>query len=56
LARSAIRSNSSRFDLPQKDEPPSNPTRLEEARRIIEQYANDLREITKKLRRFLKLN
>jgi hypothetical protein len=26
-------------------EPPSKPTRTEEARRIIEEYANDLREI-----------
>jgi len=31
-------------------EPPSKPTRLEDARRIIEEYANDLREIIKKLR------
>jgi hypothetical protein len=29
------------------------PSRLEEARRIIEQYADDLREIIKKLRRRL---
>ena len=29
------------------------PSRLEEARRIIEQYAGDLREIIKKLRRRL---
>jgi hypothetical protein len=27
------------------------PSRLEEARRIIEEYANDLREIIRKLRR-----
>jgi hypothetical protein len=26
------------------------PSRLEEARRVIEEYANDLREIIKKLR------
>jgi hypothetical protein len=35
------------------DKPPSKPTRLEETRRIIEEYANDLREIIKKLRRKL---
>jgi hypothetical protein len=29
------------------------PSRLEEARRLIEQYAADLREIIKKLRRHL---
>jgi hypothetical protein len=31
-------------------EPPSKPTRVEDARRIIEEYANDLREIIRKLR------
>jgi hypothetical protein len=31
-------------------EPPSKPTRLEEARLIIEEYANDLREIIRRLR------
>jgi hypothetical protein len=35
---------------PGNDEPPS---RLEEARRIIAEYAADLREIIKKLRRRL---
>ena len=39
--------------LPGKDEPPPKPSRLEEARRIIEEYAADLREIIKKLRRHL---
>jgi hypothetical protein len=29
------------------------PSRLEEARRIIEEYANDLREIIEKIRRKL---
>ena len=29
---------------------PSKPTRLEQARRITEEYADDLREIIKKLR------
>ena len=29
----------------------SKPSRLEEARRIIEEYADDLREIIEKLRR-----
>jgi hypothetical protein len=29
------------------------PSRSEEARRLIEEYANDLREIIKKLRRHL---
>lgn len=33
------------------DQPEPKPTRLEEARRIIEEYANDLREIILKLRR-----
>ena len=37
-----------------KDEPPPpNLSRSEEARRIIEEYVNDLREIIKKLRRHL---
>lgn len=30
--------------------PTSKPTRMEEARRIIEEYADDLREIIRKLR------
>jgi signal transduction histidine kinase len=38
--------------LPGKDEPPLK-SRLEEARRIIAEYAADLREIIKKLRRHL---
>lgn len=33
--------------------PPPMPTRLEEARRILEEYADDLREIIRKLRRHL---
>jgi hypothetical protein len=38
--------------MPQTDEePPPKPSRLEEARRIIEEYADDLREIIRKLRR-----
>jgi hypothetical protein len=36
-----------------KDEPPPKPSRLEEALRVIEEYAADLREIIKKLRRRL---
>jgi len=32
-------------------EPPSKASRTEEARRIIEEYADDLREILKKLRK-----
>jgi hypothetical protein len=36
-----------------KDEPPPKPSRLEEARRIIEEYAADLRDIIKKFRRRL---
>jgi hypothetical protein len=39
--------------LPRKDEPPTKPSRLEEARRVIEDYAAELREIMKKLRRHL---
>jgi hypothetical protein len=34
-----------------KDQPPPKPSRLEEARQIIEEYAATLREIIKKLRR-----
>lgn len=34
----------------QSDKPAPKPTRLEDARRIIEEYANDLREIIRKLR------
>ncbi|MBB2731699.1 hypothetical protein ABIF64_006685 [Bradyrhizobium japonicum] len=34
----------------QSDKPEPKPTRLEDARRIIEEYANDLREIIRKLR------
>jgi len=34
-------------------EPSSEPTRLEEARRIIEECANDLREMIRKLRKKL---
>jgi hypothetical protein len=33
-------------------EKPSKPSRTEEARRIVEEYANDLREILQKLRNF----
>jgi hypothetical protein len=36
---------------PDKDEPLLTPTRSDEALRIIEEYANNLREIIKKLRR-----
>jgi hypothetical protein len=36
-----------------KDKPSSKPTRLEEARRIIEEYANDLREMIRLLRKKL---
>jgi hypothetical protein len=38
---------------PDKDEPPPELSRSEEARRIIQEYVNDLREIIKKLRRRL---
>jgi hypothetical protein len=34
-------------------EPQPRPSRLDEARRIIEEYADDLRNIIKKLRRYL---
>jgi hypothetical protein len=36
-----------------KDEPSTKPSRSEEARRIIEEYAHHLREIIEKLRRRL---
>lgn len=35
---------------PGKEAPKPKPSRLEEARRIIEEYADELREIIKKLR------
>jgi hypothetical protein len=38
---------------PGREEPPPKLSRSEEARRIIKEYANDLREIIKKLRRRL---
>jgi hypothetical protein len=39
--------------LPGKDEPPPKPSRLEEARQVIEEYAAGLREVIKKFRRHL---
>jgi hypothetical protein len=36
---------------PNKDEPPPKPSRSEEARGVIEEYAADLREIIRKLRK-----
>lgn len=36
-----------------KEAPMPKPSRLEEARRVIEEYAADLREIIKKLRQRL---
>jgi hypothetical protein len=41
----------SRTNRKAKEAPKPKPTRLEEALRIIEEYADDLREIIKKLRR-----
>ena len=44
--------------MPQDDKPtsrpelPSKPSRTEEARRVVKEYADDLREILKKLREF----
>ncbi|WP_166293498.1 hypothetical protein [Bradyrhizobium sp. 2S1] len=38
---------------PGKEAPKPKPSRLEEARRVIEEYADDLRKIIKKLRRRL---
>lgn len=39
-------------DQDKRNEPPEpKPSRLEDARRVIEEYANDLREIIRKLRR-----
>ena len=37
----------------QEDRPPPKPSRLEQARQIIEEYANDLREIVRRLRQRL---
>ncbi len=39
--------------FPGNGEPPSKLTRLEEARRIIDEYVADLRKIIEKLRRRL---
>jgi hypothetical protein len=36
-------------------EPPSKPSRTEEARRIVEEYADDLRKILKKTSQALQL-
>lgn len=36
-----------------KDEPPAKLTRTDELRRMVEEYAADLREIIRKLRRKL---
>lgn len=36
---------------PAKQSEVQDPSRLEEARRLIEEYANDLREVLRKLRR-----
>jgi hypothetical protein len=36
--------------LPSKDEPTPKPSRADEARRLIEEYAADLREIIRKLK------
>jgi hypothetical protein len=36
---------------PPDDEPKDKPSRTDQARQVIEEYANDLREIIKKLRR-----
>ena len=38
-------------EQPSKDEPAAKLSRSEEARRIIEEYAADLREIIRKLQR-----
>jgi hypothetical protein len=38
---------------PHREAPEPKPSRLAEARRIIEEYADDLREIIRKLRRHL---
>jgi len=38
---------------PRKEQPPPKLSRLEEARQVIEEYAEGLRQIIKKLRRHL---
>jgi hypothetical protein len=38
---------------PDKEAPKPKPSRSDEARRVIEEYLNDLREIIRKLRRRL---
>ena len=40
-------------DEPASDKPKPKPSRSEQALRIIEEYANDLRAIIKRLRRLL---
>ncbi|WP_172628346.1 hypothetical protein [Bradyrhizobium ivorense] len=47
----AVRVRSSGMNEPEPEKRPvPKPTRLEEARRVIEEYAANLREIIKKLR------
>jgi hypothetical protein len=49
----ALRSIKPKDDEPASSRPekPSRPSRTEEARRIVQEYAADLREILKKLRK-----
>jgi len=41
----------SQTDEPHPNTPAPKPSRLDEARRVVEEYANELREIIQKLRR-----
>ena len=38
---------------PEKEAPEPTPSRWEEARRVMEEYVNELREMVEKLRRLL---
>jgi hypothetical protein len=42
--------NATKESHPKENDPEPEPSRLEEARRVIQDYANDLREIIRKLR------
>ena len=51
MSRLGIDMNPPEAQRPDQDDPPPKLSRLEVARRMIEEYAADLREIIKKLKR-----
>lgn len=46
--------NATEVPHPKKNDPEPELSRFEEARRVIQEYANDLREIIRKLRKQVK--